>query len=51
MKNRIIKYVNLDFSYPDNDLDKKIYTFNLQEQKRIIFYCLKNLQIKILVFY
>lgn len=42
MKNRIIKYVNLDFSYPDNDLDKKIYTFNLQEQKRIIFYCLKK---------
>lgn len=42
IKENIIKYINLDFSYPEKDLGKKIYTFTLQEQKRIIHYCQKK---------
>lgn len=42
MKEGLIQYINLDFSYQKNNTKKKIYVFSVYEQRKIITYVMNN---------
>ena len=46
LKDGIIDYMNLTFNYPKKENKKKIYIFDKKEQKKIINYCMSNVNIK-----
>ena len=46
IKDNLIDYLDLDFRYPKKEKKNKIYTFSKKEQKKIVDYCLENLDIK-----
>lgn len=42
MKEGLIQYINLDFSYQKNNTRKRIYVFSIYEQRKIITYVMNN---------
>lgn len=46
IKDNLIDYLDLEFRYPKKEKKNKIYTFSKKEQKKIVDYCLENLDIK-----
>lgn len=46
IKNNLIDYINLELFYPKSNKVNKIYTFNKVEQKKIINYCMNNINSK-----
>lgn len=46
MRDNLINYINLDFYYPKSNNVHKIHIFSKAEQRRIIDYCMSNLNIK-----
>lgn len=46
MRDNLINYINLDFYYPKSNNVHKIHIFSKAEQRKIIDYCMNNLNIK-----
>ena len=46
IKDNLINYIDLDFNYPKNAINNKIHFFSKNEQRKIIEFCLNNLNIK-----